>query len=76
MKILFLWKFIMKLIKNIKNMLELFQKIQKYNITPNQCMILFAFDEEITPSNCETDDISVLFNEGYIDKDKSFLSYL
>ena len=30
-------------------MLELFQKIQKYGITPNQCMILFAFNEGITP---------------------------
>ncbi len=47
-------------------MWELFVKIQKYNITPNQCMILFAFDEGITPSNCEAVDITALYQEGYI----------
>jgi len=52
-------------------MLELFQKIQKYKITPNQCMLLFGLDEGITPSNFEAGDILALFEEGYIDKDKS-----
>ena len=52
-------------------MWELFQKIQKYNLTPNQCMILFAFDEGITPKNCEAVDLLALFEEGYINKDKS-----
>lgn len=47
-------------------MWELFQKIQRYKITPNQCMILFAFDEGITPSNCEATDIVALYQEGYI----------
>ena len=47
-------------------MWELFQKIQKYSITPNQCMILFAFDEGITPSNCDLTDTIALYNEGYI----------
>ena len=52
-------------------MWELFQKIQKYKITPNQCMILFAFDEGITPSNCEDADLSTLFKEGYMHENKS-----
>jgi len=52
-------------------MWELFQKIQKYKITPDQCMILFAFDESITPSNCGAADLSALFEEGYIYEDKS-----
>lgn len=52
-------------------MWELFQKIQKYKITPDQCMILFAFDEGITPSNCGAADLSALFEQGYIHKDKS-----
>jgi len=47
-------------------MWELFIKIQKYNITPNQCMILFAFDKGVSPSDCEATDIVVLYNEGYI----------
>jgi hypothetical protein len=55
-------------------MWELFQKIQRYNITPDQCMILFAFNEGITPSNCNAQDIFNLFEEGYIDKDKSITS--
>jgi len=55
-------------------MWELFQKIQKYKITPDQCMILFAFDEGVTPSNCGAVDLSVLFEEGYINEDKSITS--
>ena len=47
-------------------MWELFQKIQKYSITPNQCMILFAFDEGVTPSDCDLTDTIALYNEGYI----------
>ena len=52
-------------------MWELFQKIQKYKITPDQCMILFAFDESITPLNCGPADLLALFEEGYIHEDKS-----
>ena len=52
-------------------MLELFQKIQKYGITPNQCMILFAFDKGITPSNCEAADMLALFEEGYITNERA-----
>jgi hypothetical protein len=47
-------------------MWELFRKIQKYSITPNQCMILFAFDEGVTPSDCDLTDTVALYNEGYI----------
>ncbi len=47
-------------------MWNLFQKIQRYNITPNQCMILFAFDEGVTPSNCDLTDTIALYKEGYI----------
>ena len=42
-------------------MWELFQKIQKYKITPDQCLILFAFNEDITPLNCGAADLSALF---------------
>jgi len=52
-------------------MLELFQKIQKYGITPNQCMILFAFKEGITPYTWAEFDIKNLVEEGYINKDSS-----
>lgn len=52
-------------------MWNLFLKIKRYGITPNQCMILFAFDEGVTPSNCEAVDLLALFEEGYINKDKS-----
>ena len=52
-------------------MWELFQKIQKYKITPDQCLILFAFNENITPLNCGAADLLALFEEGYIHEDKS-----
>ena len=52
-------------------MWNLFLKIKRYGITPNQCMILFAFDEGVTPSNCEAVDLLALFKEGYMNKDKS-----
>ena len=52
-------------------MWNLFQKIQRYNITPNQCMILFAFDEGVTPLNCEAADLLALFEEGYITNEKA-----
>ena len=52
-------------------MWNLFLKIQKYGITPNQCMILFAFDEGVTPSNCEATDLLALFEEGYITNEKA-----
>ncbi len=52
-------------------MWNLFVKIKKYGITPNQCMILFAFDEGITPHICELEDVLSLKREGYINKDKS-----
>tara|TARA_R110001599_G_scaffold140731_3_gene320954 strand:- start:2528 stop:3109 length:582 start_codon:yes stop_codon:yes gene_type:complete len=52
-------------------MWNLFLKIKRYGITPNQCMILFAFDEGVTPSNCEAVDLLALFEEGYMNKDKS-----
>ena len=55
-------------------MWELFQKIQKYKITPDQCLILFAFDEGITPLNCGAANLSALFEEGYIHEDKSITS--
>ena len=47
-------------------MWELFIKIQKYNINPNQCMILFAFDKGVSPSDCNHADIVALYHEGYI----------
>ena len=52
-------------------MWELFQKIQKYKITPDQCLILFAFNENITPLNCGAADLLALFEEGYIHENKS-----
>ncbi len=52
-------------------MWELFQRVQKYNITPNQCMILFAFNEGVTPSTCEAADLLALFEEGYITNEKA-----
>ena len=52
-------------------MWELFQKIQKYKITPNQCMILFAFNEGITPSTYDKGDHMVLINEGYLNDDSN-----
>tara|TARA_R110001632_G_scaffold220574_1_gene350621 strand:+ start:696 stop:1280 length:585 start_codon:yes stop_codon:yes gene_type:complete len=48
-------------------MWELFQKIQKYNITPNQCMLLFAFNEGITPSTYNKEDHQTLIDAGYLD---------
>lgn len=48
-------------------MWELFQKIQKYNITPNQCMLLLAFHEGITPSTYDDLDHKALLKESYID---------
>lgn len=52
-------------------MWNLFLKIKRYGITPNQCMILFAFDEGVTPSNCEAADLLALFEEGYITDKKA-----
>ncbi len=52
-------------------MWNLFLKIKRYGITPNQCMILFAFDEGVTPSNCEAVDLLALFEEGYITNEKA-----
>ena len=57
-------------------MWNLFLKIQKYGITPNQCMILFAFNEGVTPSTCEAADMLALFEEGYITKEKSITPQL
>ena len=48
-------------------MWELFQKIQKYSITPNQCMLLFAYNEGVTPSTYNTEDHDSLVKEGYLD---------
>jgi len=52
-------------------MWELFQKIQKYKITPNQCMLLFAFNEGITPSTYDKGDHMILMNEGYLNDDSN-----
>lgn len=47
-------------------MWELFQKIQKYSITPNQCMLLFGYHEGITPSTSNDEDTAKLYELGYI----------
>jgi len=47
-------------------MWNLFLKIKRYGITPNQCMILFAFNEGVTPSDCDLTDTIALHHEGYI----------
>jgi len=47
-------------------MWELFQKIQKYSITPNQCMLLFGYHEGITPSTSNKEDKDKLYELGYI----------
>ena len=52
-------------------MLELFLKIQRYKITPNQCMILFAFHAGITPYAWGEHDVKNLVEEGYLNKDNS-----
>jgi len=52
-------------------MWELFQKIHKYKITPNQCMLLFAFNEGITPSTYDKGDHMILMNEGYLNDDSN-----
>lgn len=55
-------------------MWELFQKIQKYNITPNQCMLLFAFNEGITPSTYDKGDHQILINEGYLNSENNSIT--
>ncbi len=52
-------------------MWELFQKIQKYNITPNQCLLLFAFNEGITPSIYDKGDHQILIDENYLDSENN-----
>jgi len=47
-------------------MWELFRKIQKYSITPNQCMLLFGYHEGITPSTSNKEDKEKLYELGYI----------
>ena len=55
-------------------MWELFQKIQKYNITPNQCMLLFAFNEGITPSTYNKEDHQILIDAGYLDSEDNSIT--
>jgi len=55
-------------------MWELFQKIQKYNITPNQCSLLFAFKEGITPSTYDKGDHQALINENYINSENNSIT--
>ena len=55
-------------------MWELFQKIQTYNITPNQCMLLFAFSEGITPSTYNKEDHQILIDAGYLDSKNNFIT--
>ena len=50
-------------------MWDLFQKILKQNITPNQCFLLFSIHNKTTPSSYEKSDYDVLIELGYI-KDK------
>jgi len=47
-------------------MWELFNKIQKYGLTPNQCMLLFGYHEGITPSTYLLCDANKLSDLGYI----------
>ena len=47
-------------------MWDLFQKVLKYNITPNQCWYLFSFHEGVRPNDLNKDDVAVLIEEGYI----------
>jgi len=55
-------------------MWELFQKIQTYNITPNQCLLLFAFNEGITPSTYNKEDHQILIDVGYLDSENNSIT--
>ena len=50
-------------------MWEFLNKILKYEITPNQCLLLFAIKERVTPSSYEKKDLIKLYEIGYINKD-------
>ena len=52
-------------------MWQLFQKIQKYSITPNQCMLLFAYHEGVTPSTYNAGDHDSLVKQGYLDSNSN-----
>ncbi|BCV01496.1 MAG: hypothetical protein CM15mV42_1780 [uncultured marine virus] len=51
------------------SMWELFQKIQKKQMTPNQCYLLFSLHNKTTPGTYTEEDYLVLENLEYI-KDK------
>jgi|TARA_R100000149_G_C5873705_1_gene137457 hypothetical protein len=50
-------------------MWELFQKVLRNGITPNQCFLLFSIHNNTTPSTYIEEDYNVLVEQGYI-KDK------
>lgn len=50
-------------------MWELFQKVLRHGITPNQCFLLFSIHNNTTPSTYIEEDYNVLVEQGYI-KDK------
>ena len=50
-------------------MWELFQKVLRHGITPNQCFLLFSIHNNTTPSTYIKEDYDVLVEQGYI-KDK------
>ena len=50
-------------------MWELFQKVLRHGITPNQCFLLFSIHKNTTPSTYIKEDYDVLVEQGYI-KDK------
>ena len=47
-------------------MWEVFQKIQKFNLTPNQMFLLLSFYKGITPSTVNQDDVQALIDNKYL----------
>lgn len=56
--------------KQLKDMLDLFQKILEYKITPNQCWYLFYIYNKIKPYTTNESDINNLIEQGYIKDNK------
>ena len=47
-------------------MWELFQRIQKLNLTPNQMFLLLSFYKGMTPTTITNDDKQSLIDNGYL----------
>ncbi len=56
-------------------MWELFQKMQKFNLTPNQTFLLLSFYKGMTPTTITKDDKLALINHGYINGKENFVTH-